>query len=154
MKARIILSSLFIVAISSVTVFSQTEKPLQAIDGSNVVVEKGWKLLRVFLTNGTSGKVNSIYTYQTSTVIKTSPHTFKFWVKIKDYEEPSIEHKLYLLESRCGKREIRVLRIVEHFKKKPSETLSSPDYAFEDIEPDSLFDMIYSAVCKDHDPPS
>ncbi len=131
----------------------QRQEPVLASDGTQVSIGKGWKLLKLFTDE--KNRATLVYSYQTESVVKLAPSTFKFWMKIKNFEDAKEDYTLYSLEAKCNIREIRIGKIVTHFKNgQESEKLQSTLSKFEDVEPDSLFEMAFTAICKEYDKPA
>lgn len=143
---KILLTFIFI-ALSVISVFGQKDVPVLDINGKQVDIGKGWKLIYLFPDE--NDRVYLTYTYKADTLIKIAPNHFKFWVKIKDYREKKKDYELLLTEVKCNVREYRVNKFTDYFFDGTSDSLNNPENGFEDPEPDSLFDKILSTVCED-----
>ncbi len=155
MNTRIPLT-LGLIFLFSLITFGQQKKetPLTAVDGTRVNIDEGWKVLEMFFINGDGDKVTTLYTYQTDSVIKIAPHKFKFWIKIKNYKHPTLKHSLTAYEVKCNMREIRIVKMVRYPNSGKPESAEDPDAAFENVEPESLDEMVFSAICKAYDKPT
>ena len=132
-------------------VSAQRDKPILGQNGQQIRVDKGWEFLTY--VGDKNDKAKYLYSYQTSSVIKIGPNSFKYWGKEKSYEiNPVINYSLVLNEVRCRTRESRITRIIEY---KANDTMMNdvvyPDAVFKDVVPESNGLEILLIVCKAFD---
>jgi hypothetical protein len=131
-----------------------TDGETLAVDGSVVRMGKDWKLLRAFFEPGEGKRVTALYSYQISTVAKSAPNTYKFWMKVKDYEKNDLDARLFLYEVRCNANEIRVVNTADRQKDGTSDTFPTPNAAFAPVKPRSLNELAFKGVCSDYNKPN
>lgn len=152
MKTAMLFLFLFLPVAAFGQAVSLLGEPVLTPDGKQLKLDEGWKLVEVF-TEGRD-RVSILYTYQVDSVVEIAPHTFKFWLKIKDYSDTEKDYRLLLYFARCKTREIRTAKIIDHFKKTyKTETLENPSAKYDDVEPTGLDQKAFSTVCKAHDKP-